>query len=232
MICLAPHAPPNDYPAGDGKPIWETDWHRNATTRLLGELGRWYRDDPGVYVSGGLLVFYREGDRRARVTPDVFVVKGVPKISRDNFLVWQEGRTPDLAIELTSRKTRRTDREWKLPLYRDVLKVSELFLFDPREEYLNPSFQGYRRSRGKFVRIKPTNGRLASTVLGLHLERDGTQLRLWDPATGDRVPTPGERARDAEDRANSEGVRADAEADRADRLQRELDELRRKLGGA
>jgi hypothetical protein len=74
------------------------------------------------------------------------------------------------------------------------------------------------------VRIKPTNGRLASTTLGLHLERDGTQLRLWDPVTGERVPTPGERARAAEDRA-------DAEADRADRLQRELDELRRKLGG-
>ena len=41
-------------------------------------------------------------------------------------------------------------------------------------------------------------GRLPSKVLGLHLERDGTQLRLWDPATGERLPTPNERAERAE----------------------------------
>ena len=130
----------------------------------------------------------------------------------------------DFVVELTSKTTMIEDIEEKYNLYLEKLGTKEYFLFDPRAEYLTPSFQGYRRSRNKFVPIKPTNGRLASTVVGLHLERDGTQLRLWDAATGEWVPTPGERARAAEDRA-------DAEADRADRLQRELDELRRRLGG-
>ena len=32
-------------------------------------------------------------------------------------------------------------------------------------------------------------GRITSQILGLHLERDGTSLRLYNPATGTRLPT-------------------------------------------
>lgn len=222
----------NTYPTSDGKPMAETDVHRKLMMSLIGTLEWWFRDEPTTYVSGNILVFYDRGNKRVHVSPDVLLVPGVGNHERENYLLWEEGRGLDFVIELTSRTTMIEDIEEKYNLYLERLGTKEYFLFDPQEEYLKPSFQGYRRSRGKFVPIKPTNGRLASGVLGLHLERDGTQLRLWDPATGDRVPTPGERARDAEDRANSEGVRADAEADRADRLQRELDALRRTLGGA
>ena len=89
---------------------------------------------------------------------------------------------------------------------------------DPDEEYLKPSFQGYRRSKNKFREIKPIEGRLPSKVLGLHLGREGNQLRLWNPTNGERLPTPGERATEAE-----------AEAER---LRRELEALRRKSGKA
>ena len=41
------------------------------------------------------------------------------------------------------------------------------------------------------------NGRLPSQVLGLHLERDGTKLRLFDPMTGRRLLTSAERAEEA-----------------------------------
>jgi hypothetical protein len=116
--------------------------------------------------------------------------------------------------------------------------VKGYFLFDPEEEYLKPSFQGYRKVKTRFRPIKPVAGRLPSKVLGLHLERDGTQLRLWDPATGERLPTPTERA-DAEkaraDRAAAEAAREKARADQAEaeaeRLRREVTRLRQSKPG-
>ena len=39
-------------------------------------------------------------------------------------------------IEVTSKSTVRVDQRWKFQLYRDVLKVREYFMFDPRERTL------------------------------------------------------------------------------------------------
>ncbi len=36
-----------------------------------------------VCVSGNMLMFYEEGNRRKHVSPDVFVVRGIPKKQRD-----------------------------------------------------------------------------------------------------------------------------------------------------
>lgn len=126
------------------------------------------------------------------LSPDIFVVKGVAKKFRDHYLIWEEGRSLDLVIELTSRSTRDEDLTDKFTLYRDVLKVQEYFLFDPREEYLTPSLQGYRLMKGQYVPIRKVKGRLPSKVLGLHLERDGWELRLFHPCTGERLRTPRE----------------------------------------
>src|SRR5262249_52702145 len=149
--------------------------------------------------SGNLLLFYQEGDRRKHVSPDVFMVRGVPKLPpRDNYLVWAEGRGPDVVIEITSKTTRRGDENKKRGLYRDTLKVPEYFQFDPTQDYLKPPFQGHRLVGGEYVPIEPIADRLPSAVLGLHLERDGKDLRLFDPAIGQRLPTRAERADRAE----------------------------------
>jgi Uma2 family endonuclease len=210
--------PFNEYPTSDGKPMAETDHHRDLMLALIETLRWWFRDDPAVYVSGNLLVYYEQDNKRVHVSPDVFVVPGVGNRTRDNYLLWEEGRGLDLVIELTSKTTMTEDIEEKYNLYVSKLGVKEYFLFDPEEEYLKPAFQGYRKVKTRFQPIRPVAGRLPSKVLGLHLERDGTQLRLWDPATGARLPTPTERA----DRAEAE----------AERLRREVERLRRKLGGA
>jgi Uma2 family endonuclease len=209
--------PGNGYPTSDGRPMAETDLHRDLMLDLIETLKEWFAPDPQTYVSGNILLFYEEGNKRKHVSPDVLVVRGIPKHRRDNYLVWEEGKAPDLAIELTSASTRTEDTRGKSDLYRTVLKVPEYFLFDPRAEYLNPPFQGYRLSRGRYVSIKSVAGRLPSAVIGLHLERDGNQLRLWDPAAGRRVPTPAE-ARRATDAENA-------------RLRREIEELKRKQQG-
>ena len=79
------------------------------------------------------MMYYVEGNADKSVSPDVFVTVGIPKLpEREIYQVWREGKGPDVVIEVTSPTTARVDQRRKFDLYRDVLKVSEYFLFDPR----------------------------------------------------------------------------------------------------
>lgn len=234
-----------DYPTSDGRPMGETDLHRQDMMDVIATLQARFAADPMAYVSGNLLLYYERGNKRRHVSPDAFVVFGVPKLPpRDYYLLWEEGKSPDVVIEITSKTTRREDQNTKRSLYRDVLKVPEYFQFDPTEDYLKPSLQGHRLVDGEYVPIAPVAGRLPSRALGLHLERDGTQLRLFDPVAGRRLPTPQEHAAAAEraaleaertaaaaERAAAEAERAAAEAERAaaeaERAAVESEKLRR-----
>lgn len=217
----------------------ETDWHRDLMLALIETLKLFFVSSPRVYVSGNLLIFYVPGNKRKHLAPDVFVVKGVSKHKRPNYLVWEEGKPPTLVIELTSSSTRAEDTKRKFKLYQDVLKVQEYFLFDPFGDYLKPSLQGFRLRQGEYRPIRLVEGRLPSRVLGLHLERSGTELRLYDPATGQWVPTPAEAAEQRAEaaRLQAEAVQEEAEAARLrmeaenECLRRELAELRRRLDG-
>ncbi|GAC1466528.1 MAG: hypothetical protein NVSMB9_07170 [Isosphaeraceae bacterium] len=200
----------------------ETQTHAQDMMDLIETLQDHFAADPDVYVWGNLMLFYEQGNPRKHISPDVFVVRGVPKEPpRDLYLVWKEGKAPDVVIEITSKTTRREDQTKKRLLYRDVLKVPEYFQFDPTEDYLKPPMQGHRLVAGEYVPIELVDGRLPSVVIGLHLERDGTQLRLFDPATGQRLLTRGEQV--AEGRRQAAHLEAENE-----RLRRELDELRRR----
>ena len=211
----------NGYPTSDGKPMAETDWHRDLMLTLIETLKDYYSARDRVYVSGNLLVFYERGNRRRHVSPDVFVVKGVAKHNRPNYLLWEE-KNPDVVLELTSSSTRREDVETKFRLYRDTLRVKEYFLFDPHADYLDPPLQGYRLRAGQFHAVRSVAGRLPSRVLGLHLERVGRDLRLHDPTAVEWLPTPRERAERAE------SVLRQVEAEN-ERLRREIEALRRHL---
>jgi Uma2 family endonuclease len=215
------------YPTSDGKPMAETDWHRDLMVALIQGLQAFYADSSLVYVSGNLLIFYVPGDRRKHISPDVFVVKGVPKHSRPNYLIWEEGKGPDLVIELTSSSTRADDVKRKFVLYQDTLKVQEYLLFDPLGDYLKPSLKGFRLQRGVYVAIRPIQGRLPSQVLGLHLERHGSDLRLFDPTSKRWLEKPQEEvatARAALVQEHEARQRAEAEVER---LNREISDLRR-----
>jgi Uma2 family endonuclease len=159
-----------------------------------------------------MLLYYIPGNKRRLVSPDVFVVKGVPKRERLYYLLWEEAKSPNLVIEVTSSSTRSEDVKKKFLLYQDVLKVQEYFLFDPFEDYLDPSLQGYRLRQGKYCPIRPIGGRLPSSVLGVHLERDGLDLRLFESKMQKWLPTPEERIAQTEEEVA--------------RLRRELEMLR------
>jgi Uma2 family endonuclease len=183
-----------EYPESDGKPMAETDVHRDLMARLIDALKWRYRDDPQVYVSGNLLLYYVEGDPTKSKAPDIFVVKGVEKRLRRIYKLWEEGVAPCVVIEPTSKSARREDQIEKLELYA-MWGVREYFLFDPLNEYLRPPSQGYRLKRGQCQKINADEmGRLESQELKLWLERDGARLRLWDAVTGEEVLASGERA--------------------------------------
>src|ERR1700730_8973528 len=123
MATVNPPDKKMEYPSRDGKPFGETDWHRRVMMALLHMLNHWFADRRNIYVSGNLLVYYVPGDKRQRVSPDVFVVFGVPKMNRPYFLVWEEGKAPSVVIEVTSKATKKEDLLKKKVLYQDVLKV-------------------------------------------------------------------------------------------------------------
>ncbi len=192
-MATAPRTPSKkevDYPTSDGKPMAETALHWQVMVDTVETMRDHFVEGPQVLVGGNLLLFYEEGNRRKHVAPDAFMARGVPKFPlRDYYLAWKEGKPPDVVIEITSKTTKREDQKTKRVLYRDVLKISEYFQFDPTEDYLKPSLQGVRRVGDEYVTIDLVDGRLPSIHLGLHLERSGEELRFWDPVRDCRLLT-------------------------------------------
>lgn len=204
-----------EYPSSDGKPMAETDRHIQLMGELRFALKDFFREDEAVCVATDLLLYYVEGDPRRRVAPDVFVVRGVGRRSRRIYKLWEEGRPPDVVIELSSRQTWREDLQEKWRLY-EQLGVREYFIFDPEYDYLDTPLVGYRLDAdGRYIALEVENQRLHSETLQLDLVDTGETLRLCDPRTNQFLPTPAEDA----------AARRQAETEVA-RLREELAQLR------
>ncbi len=233
------------YPESDGKPMGESGVHVDVMLSILEMLRRHFKGRR-VAILGNMFLYYEEGNPKKVVCPDVFVTLNVPRnTTRRTFKVWQEGKGPDLVIEVTSKKTKKEDLGKKFEVYRDVLKVREYFLFDPLQEYLEPTFQGFRLVEGRYEPIPADEFGIPSAVLGLRMEREDSNLRFWNPQTGKRILNAeelGEAALIAEAaRQDAETARQDAEQARrleaaarrgaeaeVQRLLREVEELRRR----
>jgi len=229
MMCTATRkptdAPPHRvvYTTEDRKPLAETDKHREIAYYIIQALKTYYADRPDVYVSGNNFVFWEEGNPKARISPDAYVVSGVPKHLRDSYKAWKErGRLPDVVFEFTSRKTQREDTDTKLPRYETTLRTPEYFLFDPTGDYLRPRLQGYRLENGRYMRLELIDDRLHSEQLGLDLVQEGENLRLYDPIANKFLLTSLEQAR----RAEEEARRAESAENEVARLRAELNALR------
>ena len=173
-------APTIVYPESDGKPMAETEYHRDIMIDFIQMLKHYFRNVNDVHVSGNLLIYYEEGNPRKSVSPDVFVAFGVSKKKRRTYKVWEEGHGPDFVLEVASPSTYRHDLTRKKDLYASVLGVREYYIYDPYHE-VNSYFLGYRLVDGVYQEIVFVNERLPSVVLGLELgERDGV-FGLYDP---------------------------------------------------
>ncbi|HMF19473.1 MAG TPA: Uma2 family endonuclease [Gemmataceae bacterium] len=206
MIVRTAKTPATIYPDSDGQPMGETPRHVRTILDSYEILDYWFRNRADVFVAANMFLYYVRGDRHKHVSPDVFVVKGIPKIKipeRRSYRLWEEGKAPSAAIEVTSTTTWDEDADDKFNLYQDVLHINEYFLFDPYAENLKTGLAGYRLARGKYQEIKPVQGRLPSKMLELHLENDHGNLRFFDPAAREYVQSSRE-ARAEMDRLKKE----------------------------
>lgn len=187
----------------------ETDRHRQLMISLLHALREFFRERTDVYVSGNIFIYYHdEAGELQSVSPDVFVVFGAANKERRIYKLADEGKAPQVVIELTSRNTKIEDLVSKHYIYAR-LGVREYFLFDPYSEAIQPMLRGFRLAGGEYL---PMNGsRIHSEVLGLDLVAEANVLRLHDPQTGERLLTPEEA--EAERRAEK-AARQAAEAER------------------
>jgi Uma2 family endonuclease len=113
-------------------------------------------------------------------------------------VVWEEdGKYPDLIIELLSDTTAETDRTLKKELYQDRFRTHEYFWFSPD----TLEFAGFRLVSQQYEAIAPNKaGRRWSEMLNLYLGVQDGQLRYFN-AQEQMIPTPEEGAEQAQQRA-------------------------------
>lgn len=203
------------YPDGDGKPMAESNLHVSIIIQIREVLRHWLRAVKEACVYANMLLYFREGNPKARVAPDVFVVLGVPfEVMRRSYKIWEDQQAPQIIFEITSRKTQATDLGKKRFVYAR-LGVAEYYLFDPFREYLDPPLRGYQLAGEEYVpapleAIPPPalNGhdaandfsqswRLKSEKLKLEIwalaptqAQAPCVLRFYDPAAGEWLTDP------------------------------------------
>jgi Uma2 family endonuclease len=230
VLCMALHVDAQvttvDYPDTDGLPMAESDFQRKPLTYAVEALDIYFQDRPDVYVSGNLFLYYREGDPRAVVAPDVFVVFGAVKRDRPSYKLWEEPKAPDFVLEITSKSTRSEDQESKPQTYAQ-LGVREYVQYDPTGDYLQPPLQGLRLVAGTYEPLPVTErpeGRLVlySAVLELELHVEDGQLHFYAAETGQKLLThrEAEQARLQAEQGHVQAEQARLQAEQA-RLQAE-----------
>ena len=212
------------YPDSDGEPMAENDHQLTAMIDAITTLRAWYADREEVYPGGDMLMYYVMNDNEIRVAPDVFVVFGVEsRHKRNSWIVWREGKAPDIVMELASGSTWRRDMREKRDIYAQM-GVTEYWRFDPTRNLFFPPLIGERLVDCEYVAIDvATNGdgiiRGHSAVLGLDVCAlpDG-DMRFYDPVSQQWLRTLQE----------SETARREAEAARQ-AAEEELRMLREQL---
>ncbi|WP_008318383.1 Uma2 family endonuclease [Leptolyngbya sp. PCC 6406] len=191
------------YPDSDGQPMTESDATRDYLLYCVEVLRLYFKGRSNVYVSGNLFVYYEEGNPKAAISPDVFVIFGVSNRKRRSYKTWQEGgKLPNFVLEVTSRSTKRQDEVEKPRLYAS-LGVQEYFQYDPTADYLNPQLRGAQLVDGTYqpLPLASTAAGLPyihSAVLGLDLQLHppypelglapaAQALRFYDPQTGTKL---------------------------------------------
>jgi Uma2 family endonuclease len=199
-----------EYPSSDGEPLAETDAHVEELLALRQALSWRYHDDPNVYVAGNNFIYYEENNPKKVFSPDVYVVKGVPKKRRRVFRLWEEGRAPCFVFEMSSCKTWLEDIGNKKALCA-FLGVREYFLYDPEGDVVKPPLQGFRLAGAEYHRIPARrDGAVESKELEVIFWLDDElRLHATDVETGKAVLRPHEVYQ-----AHEEAEHALAEAER------------------
>ena len=175
------------YPCADSKPVESTKHDRTAD--YLGSVIRArYRHQADVCVASDLGLFFERGNRAALLAPDFMIAFDVDgRGDRSSFKVWDEGRVPDLALELLSARTWRRDLRAKPGLYQ-ALGIREYWTVELLDRF-SPPIIGRRLCGGGYVEV-PTaaSGGLRSEILDLELGMVDGEFRFREVDTGAIIP--------------------------------------------
>ena len=219
---------PSELPAA-GPP--EGDHHRIPKERAREALEEHFaRRGRSVYIGSELPVYY---PGEPVIAPDLFVVFDVDPHPRDRWLVSDEGKGLDFALEIHLRGDRAKDYTRNVEVFAR-LGIPEYFVFDAGRI----SLHGFELAGGSYRPVVPQGGRWRSRVLDLELSFDEhRQLRFhfgeaWLPfgvEVRDRLRRElgfaVQRAEEEARRAEEEARRAEEEALRAEAYARKLREL-------
>jgi len=205
--------PPSDL-YSDEPPV-ETELHLRQIILLFKCLEWLWKERTDFYAVGNLSIYYSPHQKKSEDVrgPDFFVVLGTERKIRKSWVVWDEnGKYPNLIVEILSPTTAKTDRETKKELYQDTFRTPEYFWFDP----YTLEFVGFYLIHGKYQPVEPNEkGHLWSEELGLYLGIDQGLLRYFT-SEGTLVPTPEESAEMEAKRAEMQAARAAIESERAE----------------
>ncbi|WP_138498502.1 Uma2 family endonuclease [Nostoc sp. PA-18-2419] len=190
------------FPPGDlysDEPPLETELHLRQIILLLTCLEWLWRDRNDFYTAGNLTIYYSPRQLKSEYFrgPDFFVVLGCDRKTRKSWVVWEEdGKYPNLILEILSDSTAKTDRGLKKEIYQDTFRTLDYFWFDP----YTLEFAGFHLVDGKYQPLQLNEqGYLWSQQLELYLGIHQGLLRFFTP-DGQLVPTPEETAEQAEKR--------------------------------
>jgi len=199
------------------EPEMESSLHYMQLLLLVTSLEWAWRERNDFFIGANLTIYYSRQQLKNREFrgPDFFLVKNTPKEPRNSWVVWEEdGRYPDLIIELLSDSTARVDRTTKKKLYAEKFHTPEYFYFSPE----TLEFAGFKLDFDQYVPLVPSQqGWLWSESLGLFLGIHNRQLRYFS-AEGGLITTPEEAARHEMFRANLATIiaeQANAKAEQA-----------------
>ncbi|NER78578.1 MAG: Uma2 family endonuclease [Leptolyngbya sp. SIO1D8] len=215
------------YPSTDGEPVAETYVHLYAMLITL-EVLRQYLVGQQATVLSNQFLYYAAGFPKLRVAPDVMVIFDVEPGGRDNYKIWEEGQTPTVIFEMTSKGTQEQDQSFKKTLY-EQLDVQEYWLFDPKGEWISEKLRGYCLQGEQYVSITDN----ISHALKLRLAVEDTLISFYRLDTDEKLLIPDELATAlAESNAQLAESTTQLEAERQRRadLEAELDRYRQQFG--
>ena len=224
----------DDLPCEDNE-LMETPRHYRQMGVLIESLELHWANQKNWFVGGNMFVYFspnqvKNEDYRG---PDFFAVQGVEDRERKSYVVWQEGKAPDVVIELLSDTTREFDKKQKKQVYQDKLRVPEYYWFDPHSY----EWAGFELVRGEYKPIEPDEqGRLICKVFGLALvqreartrEFGGTWLR-WETLDGQLLLTGEEMALIEKSERQSAQREAEAAQREAEAVKREAEAAQREV---
>ena len=240
-VIWEPPAPPDNLIFDDGEPL-ESNRHRIAMNVLIDSVLTALQERLDFFTGGNMFVYYSRDQAMNRDFrgPDFFTVLDVDgNRERKGWVTWEEeGRYPDVIVELMSPITAKVDKTTKKRLYERTFRTADYYIYDP---FAPHSLDGWRLDAKQRYQPLATNERgwLWCETLGLWLGTWEGIIRR-EPATGtcqwlrfydeqENLVLLQEEVADKErQRAEREQQRADKERQRAEQEQQRAEQERQR----